>query len=67
MADEAHVSPPRRPRFAAPWARAPQGSIVMSMAELQLFLEGSAVVFVGKLSPDQVDPGRVVSKPLTVP
>lgn len=54
-------------KFAAPWSRATEGSVVMSMAELQLFLEGSALVFVGKLSPEHVEPGRVVSRALTVP
>ncbi len=56
-----------RLRFAAPWTRASEGTIVMSTAELQLFLEGSPLVFVGKLSPDQIEPGRVVTRPLLVP
>lgn len=54
-------------KFAAPWTRSTDGVLALSAAELQLFLEGSALVFVGKLSPDQVVPGRVVSKELTVP
>jgi transposase len=55
-----------RLRFAAPWARATEGTIRMSMAELQLFLEGSALVFVGRLSPDHVEAGPVTTRPLTV-
>jgi transposase len=55
-----------RLKFAAPWERASEGAVVMSPAELQLFLEGSPLVFVGKLSPEYVQPGRVVSRPLIV-
>jgi len=53
-------------RFAAPWRHGPQEPVQMSMTELQLFLEGSSFVFVGRLSPDLVDPGYIVSEPLTV-
>ncbi len=53
-------------KFAAPWARSTDGALVMSIAELQLFLEGSAFVFVGKLSPERVEPGRVVERELTI-
>lgn len=56
-----------RLKFAAPWSRSTDGALALSMAELQLFLEGSAFVFVGQLSPDRVVPGRVVSRELTVP
>lgn len=55
-----------RARFAAPWSRATEGTVVMSVAELQLFLEGSPLVFVGRLSPNAVEPGPVVTRPLTV-
>lgn len=53
-----------RGRFAAPWKRATDGVIKMSTTELSLFLEGSQLVFVGQLSPDDVEPGRVLNKPL---
>lgn len=55
-----------RATFAAPWSRATEGTLVMSMAELQLFLEGSPLVFVGKLSPSPIEPGRVITRPLTI-
>lgn len=53
-------------RFAAPWERAHEGALRMSRAELALFLEGSPVVFVGRLSPEEVFPGRVVRSSLLV-
>ena len=56
-----------RLKFAAPWVRAKEGTLTMSTAELQLFLEGSPLVFVGKLSPDRTDPGPVLSGPLPPP
>ncbi len=55
-----------RAKFAAPWSRSTEGALVMSMAELQLFLEGSPLVFVGKLSPSPIEPGRVITRPLTI-
>lgn len=54
-----------RGRFAAPWKRTTDGVIKMSSSELALFLEGSQLVFVGQLSPDDVEPGRVLKKRLT--
>ena len=66
-----HMKKLERLKFAAPWARAAEGTVVVSTTELQLFLEGSALVFVGKLSPERVEPGPVVSPPadrsLTLP
>ena len=53
-------------RFAAPWERAHEGALRMSRAELALFLEGSPVVFVGRLSPEEVVPGRVARSSLLV-
>lgn len=38
----------------------------MSRSELQLFLEGSQLVFVGALSPAEVEPKRVATKSLIV-
>ena len=46
-------------------ARATESTILMSTAELQLFLEGSAVVFMSKLSPDDLELDPVVSRPLS--
>jgi transposase len=51
-------------RFAAPWARAREGVITMSAAELGLFLEGSQLVFVGRLSPNAIEPQRVATRDL---
>jgi transposase len=56
-----------RNRFAAPWKRTTDGTIAMTMSELALFLEGSKLVFIGSLSPDEIEPHRVVTKPLLVP
>lgn len=56
-----------RSRFAAPWQRAQDGVVVMTANELALFLEGSKLVFIGGLSPDEVEPNRVVSKDLAAP
>lgn len=53
-------------RFAAPWERADDGSVRLSSAELGLFLEASQFVFLAKLTPDRVEPGRVATKSLTV-
>ena len=52
-------------RFAAPWKRATDGVITMTMSELSLFLEGSQLVFIGALSPDEVEPNRVVKRVLS--
>ena len=54
-----------RARFAAPWTRASEGVIKMTASDLALFIEGSQLVFIGALSPEQVDPGRVITQPLT--
>jgi len=54
-----------RGRFAAPWKRTADGVIKMSTSELSLFLEGSQLVFVGQLSPDEIEPSRVVKRHLT--
>jgi transposase len=53
-------------RFAAPWQRAHDGSITMTASELGLFLEGSKLVFFGSLSPEQVEPNKVVTRALSV-
>jgi transposase len=55
-----------RGHFAAPWKRSTDGMITMSMSELALFFEGSKLVFVGALSPEEVEPARVATKSLTV-
>ena len=55
-----------RGHFAAPWRRSTDGAITMSRSELQLFLEGSQLVFVGALSPEHVEPNRVTTKALVV-
>jgi len=55
-----------RGRFAAPWRRSTDGVITISRSELQLFLEGSQLVFVGALSPAEVEPKRVATKSLVV-
>lgn len=55
-----------RGRFAAPWRRSTDGVITISRSELQLFLEGSQLVFVGALSPAEVGPKRVATKSLVV-
>lgn len=41
-------------RFAAPWKRAHDDTFEMTSSELSLFLEGSPIVFVGRLSPPPV-------------
>jgi hypothetical protein len=38
----------------------------MSESELALFIEGSQLVFMGKLSPDEVEPKAIVKRRLTV-
>jgi transposase len=53
-------------KFAAPWKRSTDGSISMSRTELQLFIEGSQLVFIGALSPNEVEPKRVATSALTV-
>jgi len=53
-------------RFAAPWKRTDDGVIRMSESELALFIEGSQLVFMGKLSPDEVEPKAIVKRRLTV-
>ena len=55
-----------RGRFAAPWQRAKDGVIKMTTSELALFFEGSQLVFMGALSPDEVEPKRVATKSLAV-
>lgn len=55
-----------RGRFAAPWKRSADGAIVMSRSELALFLEGSQLVFVGALSPAEIEPNRVATRSLAV-
>lgn len=55
-----------RGRFAAPWNRTDDGVLTMSTTELTLFLEGSQMVFIGPLSPDDVVPKRVATKDLVV-
>lgn len=51
-----------RLKFFAPWERASEGTVVISPAELQQFQEGSPLVFVGKLSPEYMQPSRVVRR-----
>lgn len=53
-------------RFAAPWKRSSEGVITLSSSELALFLEGSQLVFIGALSPPDVEPNRIATRPLTV-
>ncbi len=54
-------------RFAAPWECTQDGQIIMSKSELDLFLEGSQLVFVTKLSPPQdLVAQKVATKPMTV-
>lgn len=53
-------------RFAAPWKRSAQGAITMSRSELDLFIEGSQLVFIGALSPGEVVPQRVATTALVV-
>jgi transposase len=55
-----------RGRFAAPWKRSTEGAITMSRSELELFIEGSQLVFIGALSPGEIEPKRVATKALTV-
>jgi transposase len=55
-----------RGRFAAPWKRSTDGTITMSRAELELFIEGSQLVFIASLSPSDVDPNRVATTALAV-
>lgn len=50
-----------RGRFAAPWKRAHEGSVMLSGSELALFFEGSPFVFMGRLSPERIEPGRVAT------
>lgn len=45
-------------RFAALWSRLEQGQVVLSAAELSLFLEGCREVGHRRLSPPRVDPKR---------
>ncbi len=53
-------------RFAAPWKRSTDGTVTMTRSELQLFVEGSQIVFVGQLSPNTVEPRRVATTALVV-
>lgn len=59
-----------RGRFAAPWkgARAASGerSVQMTSSELGLFLEGSPLVFLGRLTPSPSLPMQVAQHPLSV-
>ena len=55
-----------RGRFAAPWKRTDDGVIRMTESELALFIEGSQLVFMGKLSPQEVEPKAVVKRRLYV-
>lgn len=54
-----------RGRFAAPWQRTRDGVVTMTMSELSLFFEGSKLVFIGALSPDEVEPQRVATRALS--
>ena len=49
-------------RFAAPWKRTDDGIIHMTESELALFIEGSPLVLVGKLSPQEVERKAVVER-----
>ena len=53
-------------RFAAPWERSDDGAVIMTSSELALFLEGSRLVFVAPLSPEEVEPKRVATRELLV-
>lgn len=53
-------------RFAAPWRRSAEGAITMSRSELDLFIEGSQLVFIGALSPGEIVPKRVATRALVV-
>lgn len=53
-------------RFAAPWKRSAEGAVTMSRSELDLFIEGSQLVFIGALSPGEVVPKRVATRALVV-
>ncbi|MBK6686382.1 MAG: IS66 family insertion sequence element accessory protein TnpB [Deltaproteobacteria bacterium] len=53
-------------RFAAPWKRSAEGAITMSRSELDLFIEGSQLVFIGALSPGEIVPKRVATRALVV-
>lgn len=53
-------------RFAAPWKRSAEGAITMSRSELELFIEGSQLVFIGALSPGEIVPKRVATRALVV-
>jgi len=55
-----------RGRFAAPWKRTRDGVIRITENELNLFIEGSTLAFVGQLSPAEVEPKTVVKKQLSV-
>ena len=55
-----------RGRFAAPWKRTDDGVIRMTESELALFIEGSQLVFMGKLSPQEMEPKAVVKRRLYV-
>ena len=41
-------------RFAAPWKRAHESTVAMTASELSLFLDGSPLVFMGRLSPPEI-------------
>ena len=46
-------------RFAAPWKRAKNGRMALTLSELTLFMEGSEQVLHTQLSPKVFVPGRV--------
>lgn len=49
-------------RFAAPWRNGDGETIAMTSSELALFLEGSPLVFVGRLSPPEVHEETVATR-----
>lgn len=55
-----------RGRFAAPWKRTEDGVIRITENELNLFIEGSPLAFIGQLSPAEVEPRTVVRRRLSV-
>jgi len=50
-------------RFASPWQRGEGGTLKLTLSELSLFLEGSELVFLRRLSPEPIgeDDMRVVT------
>ena len=53
-------------RFAAPWDRATESTVILTESELSLFLEGSQLVFMAQLSPPELHETGLVSRSLTV-